>query len=212
MIVKRWMEFLAKNVRKREDINRWVKVITLPESLRCPLDLTINANFEVLSHFLGKRYGFDNIGAWSWLSVCVWTSSKPPTHAHKNHSSHLWRKKNKYRHSAKDMFNRMDLKSFHKWFIREIRTWVRFLTGVYENKREDERRPNKSIKELKAENKELAELKIVCCWRCQNEEIKRLKRERARTWAWMIVKQEMAWNRLVWKVWKSYLKKTLIEV
>ncbi len=54
-------------------------------------------------------------------------------------------KKNKYRHSAKDMFNRTDLKSFLR-FIREIRTWFGFDVGVYENKREDERLPNKSIK------------------------------------------------------------------
>ncbi len=55
--------------------------------------------------------------------------------------------------------------------------------GVYENKREDERLPSKSIKELKAENKELAELKIVCLLKLkkQSEEIKRLKRENERT-------------------------------
>ncbi len=48
--------------------------------------------------------------------------------------------------------------------------------GVYENKREDERLPNKSIKELKAENKGLAELKCMFAEaEKQNEEIKRLK-------------------------------------
>ncbi len=38
-----------------------------------------------------------------------------------------------------------------------------FDVGVYENKREAERLPNKSIKELKVENKELAELKSYVC-------------------------------------------------
>ncbi len=42
-------------------------------------------------------------------------------------------------------------------FIREIRTWVRFWRGrVWKQAWEDERLPNKSIKELKAENNELA--------------------------------------------------------
>ncbi len=71
------------------------------------------------------------------------------------------------------------------------------LTGVYENKREDERLPNKSIKELKAENKELAELKFVCLLKLKNrmKKLNRLKaeneRERGRN---ELLKQEMAFK------------------
>ncbi len=46
-----------------------------------------------------------------------------------------------------------------------------------ENKREDERLPNKSIKELKAENKTRVKNRMFAEAKCQNEEIKRLKRE-----------------------------------
>ena len=71
-------------------------------------------------------------------------------------------KKNKFRHSAKDMFNRADLKSFHLDLSKRMEKEFGFDVGIYENKREDERLPNKSIKELKAENKELADLKREC--------------------------------------------------
>ncbi len=58
----------------------------------------------------------------------------------------MTKKENKYRHSAKDMFNRTDEKSFTRIYpwdrTSSVLTW-----GVYENKREDEL-PNKSIKEL----------------------------------------------------------------
>ncbi len=56
------MEFLAKSVRKREDIN-WVGswVITLPESHLDVLRADKRKFFEVRHDFLGKRYGFDNI-------------------------------------------------------------------------------------------------------------------------------------------------------
>ncbi len=40
-------------------------------------------------------------------------------------------------HSAKDMFNRTDLKSFHKDLSVRPRTWL--VTWACENKREDER-------------------------------------------------------------------------
>ena len=91
-------------------------------------------------------------------------------------------KKNKFRHSAKDMFNRADLKSFHKDLSVRLEREFGFDVGVYENKREDERLPNKSIKELKTENKKLAELKnrMFAEAEKQNDEIKRLKRENER--------------------------------
>ncbi len=89
----------AKNVRKREDIN-WVGswVITLQEGLqKASSEADKRKFFEVCHDFLGKRYGFDNI-------VGAATSmDKVTPHAHKNPPVIYDEKKNKYRHSAKDM-------------------------------------------------------------------------------------------------------------
>lgn len=177
-VKNRAMEFLAKNVRKREDIN-WVGswVITLPESLQGSSEADKRKFFEVCHDFLGKRYGFDNIvGAYVHLDETT-------PHMHTKITPVFFdEKKNKVRHSAKDMFNRADLKSFHKDLSVRLEREFGFDVGVYENKREDERLPNKSIKELKAENKKLAELKnrMFAEAEKQNDEIKRLKRENER--------------------------------
>lgn len=177
-VKNRAMEFLAKNVRNREDVN-WVGswVITLPESLHTSSEADKRKFFEVCHDFLGKRYGFDNIvGAYVHLDETT-------PHMHTKITPVFFdEKKNKVRHSAKDMFNRADLKSFHKDLSVRLEREFGFDVGVYENKREDERLPNKSIKELKAENKKLAELKnrMFAEAEKQNEEIKRLKRENER--------------------------------
>lgn len=177
-VKNRAMEYLAKNVRKREDIN-WVGswVITLPESLHGSSEADKRKFFEVCHDFLGKRYGFDNIvGAYVHLDETT-------PHMHTKITPVLFDKeKNKHRHSAKDMFNRADLKSFHKDLSVRLEREFGFDVGVYENKREDERLPNKSIKELKLDNKKLAELKnrMLAEAEKQNDEIKRLKRENER--------------------------------
>lgn len=189
-VKNRAMEFLAKNVRNREDIN-WVGswVITLPESLHTSSEADKRKFFEVCHDFLGKRYGFDNI-----VGAYVHMDETTP-HMHTKITPVRYdEKKNKYRHSAKDMFNRADLKSFHKDLSVRLEREFGFDVGVYENKREDERLPNKSIKELKSENKRLAELKneMLVEAKKQNEEINRLKRanerERERN---ELLKQEM---------------------
>lgn len=177
-VKNRAMEFLAKNVRNREDIN-WVGswVITLPESLHTSSEADKRKFFEVCHDFLGKRYGFDNI-----VGAYVHMDETTP-HMHTKITPVRYdEKKNKYRHSAKDMFNRADLKSFHKDLSVRLEHEFGFDVGVYENKREDERLPNKSIKELKSENKRLAELKneMLVEAKKQNEEINRLKRENER--------------------------------
>ncbi len=81
---------LAKNVRKREDINwvgsSWVITFTRePTEKRPQKRLTKHQiAFESLSHdFLGKRYGLLSGGGH------VPHGQNNPTHAHKNHSSHL---------------------------------------------------------------------------------------------------------------------------
>ena len=110
------------------------------------------------------------------------------------------------------MFNRADLKSFHLDLSKRMEKEFGFDVGIYENKREDERLPNKSIKELKAENKELADLKkrMLAEAKEQNEEIKRLKREAERERERNeLLKQEMARTSLLEKVRLSSLKKTL---
>ncbi len=73
----------------------------------------------------------------------------------------------------------------------------------------------KSLK-LKAENKELAELKIVCLLKLKSlsEEIKRLKRKvRARTWAeWCLSRNSSNWLYLKGSKEKLFEEKTLIEL
>lgn len=177
-VKNRAMEFLAKNVRNREDVN-WVGswVITLPESLHTSSEADKRKFFEVCHDFLGNRYGFDNI-----VGAYVHMDETTP-HMHTKITPVIYdEKKNKHRHSAKDMFNRTDLKSFHEDLSVRLEREFGFDVGVYENKREDERLPNKSIKELKAENKKLAELKnrMFAEAEKQNDEIKRLKRENER--------------------------------
>ncbi len=72
-------------------------------------------------------------------------------HMHTKITPVIYDERNKYRHSAKDMFNRTDLKLSHKDLSVRLEREFSFDVGVYENnKREDERLPNKSIKELKA--------------------------------------------------------------
>lgn len=197
-VKNRAMEFLAKNVRKREDVN-WVGswVITLPESLQGASEAQKRKFFEVCHDFLGKRYGFDNI-----VGAYVHMDETTP-HMHTKITPVLYdEKKNKFRHSAKDMFNRADLKSFHLDLSKRMEKEFGFDVGIYENKREDERLPNKSIKELKAENKELADLKkrMLAEAKEQNEEIKRLKREAERERERNeLLKQEMAQTSLLEK-------------
>lgn len=197
-VKNRAMEFLAKNVRKRDDVN-WVGswVITLPESLHTSSEADKRKFFEVCHDFLGKRYGFDNI-----VGAYVHMDETTP-HMHTKITPVRYdEKKNKYRHSAKDMFNRADLKSFHKDLSVRLEHEFGFDVGVYENKREDERLPNKSIKELKSENKRLAELKneMLVEAKKQNEEINRLKRENERERERNeLLKQEMAQTGLLAK-------------
>ncbi len=83
-------------------------------------------------------------------------------------------KENKYRHSCQDMFNRTDLNPFTR-VIRDQEREFGFDVGVYETSEKMKALPNKLI-ELKAENKELAELKNRMFKEAekQNEEIKRL--------------------------------------
>lgn len=210
-VKNRAMEYLAKNVRKREDVN-WVGswVITLPESLQASSEADKRKFFEVCHDFLADRYGFNNIvGAYVHLDETT-------PHMHTKITPVLYdEKKNKYRHSAKDMFNRTDLKSFHKDLSVRLEREFGFDVGVYENKREDERLPNKSIKELKADNKKLAELKnrMLAEAEKQNEEIKRLKRENERERERNeLLKQEMAQTGLFEKVKEKLFEKEVDRV
>ncbi len=161
-----------------------VKILTVGSCLvwryqrayKRPQRLT-NANSLKLRHdFLGKVMAFDNVGG-------VRPHGRTTPHMHTKITPVIYdEKKNKYRHSVTTCSIERT-KILHKGLsVTERVRW----RGVYENKREDERLLNKSIKELKAENKELAEkIAYVCRSEKQNEEIKRLKRERARTYEWI---------------------------
>ena len=125
-VKNRAMEFLAKHVRNREDIN-WVGswVITLPESLHTSSEADKRKFFEVCHDFLGKRYGFDNI-----VGAYVHMDETTP-HMHTKITPVRYdEKKNKFRHSAKDMFNRADLKSFHKDLSVRLEREFGFDVGV----------------------------------------------------------------------------------
>ncbi len=60
---------------------------------------------------------------------------------------------------CEDMFNRADRKSFHLIYPNNGKGALDLMLESMKTNAEDERLPNKSIKELKAENKELADLK-----------------------------------------------------
>ncbi len=79
------------------------------------------------------------------------------------------------------MFNRTDLKPFHKDLSVRLEREFGFDGRVWKTSEKMSACLNKSIKELKAENKELAEQKSYTAEaEKQNEEIKRLKRENER--------------------------------
>ncbi len=98
--IEQWIP--AKNVRKREDINWVVKVITLPESLQASSEADKRKFFEVCHDFLGKRYGFDNIVGRSPHGRTTYTCTQ------KSLQSSMTKKTNTI--GRGDMFNRMDLK------------------------------------------------------------------------------------------------------
>ncbi len=193
------MEFLAKTSVSVKILT--VKV-TLPESLQASPEADKRKILWSLSRLSGKRYGFDNI-----VGAHVHMDETTP-HMHTKSLQSSMTKERCHRHSAKDMFNRTDLKSFHKWFIREreFGSW----RGRMKTSEKMKALAYQSIKELKAENKELAELKIVCLLKLKSR-MKKLNvwaRERARTWAGNeLLKQEMAQTGLFEKVKEKLFEK-----
>lgn len=152
-IKRRAEKYMAKNVRKRGDIN-WVGswVVTLPESLKNADLGSQRIFFEETTRFLAERYGKPNI-----ISAYVHNDETTP-HIHVKITPVIFdEKKNKYRYSAKEMFNRADLQTFHPDLSKYLEKVFGRDIGIYLDKKEGERLPNKTIKELKAENKRLDE-------------------------------------------------------
>ncbi len=84
-----------------------VGLLRYQRSLQAPPEADKRANsLSPVTTFLGKRYGFDNIIGGD--------SHVKQLHMHTKITPVIYDEENKYRHSAKDMFNRTDLKSFHK--------------------------------------------------------------------------------------------------
>ncbi len=76
------MEFLAKTSVSVKMLTGWSSwVITLPEPTSV-LRADKRKFFEVCHDFLGKRYGFDIVGA-------ATSMDETTPHMHTNHSSHL---------------------------------------------------------------------------------------------------------------------------
>lgn len=155
-IKRRGEQYLAKNVVNRANI-KWVGswVITLPESLKQASDEDKRRFFVTAHEFLVRRYGYDNV-----VGAYVHMDETTP-HMHAKITPVLWdEKKGKFRHSAKDMFHKGELYEFHQHFSRFMEQEFGFDVGVVDrNKDKTKRVPNKSISELKAENKKLEGIK-----------------------------------------------------
>lgn len=155
-IKQRGEKYLAKNVINRSNIN-WAGswVITLPEKLREASDEDKRRFFVTAHEFLVRRYGRDNV-----VGAYVHMDETTP-HMHAKITPVLWdEKKQKFRHSAKDMFHKGELYEFHQHLSRFMEQEFGFDVGVVDrNKDKSKRVPNKSISELKAENKKLAGIK-----------------------------------------------------
>ncbi len=165
--IEQWNS-LAKNVRKREDIN-WVGswVITLQRYKR-PQRLTNAEFFEVCHDFPGA----------SVMALIISWGVRPhgPKQPHtctQNHSSHLWRKKEKQIPSFCQGHVQSNGSKNPFWIYPWIRTVVRLHNGRVWKQAWRWALANKSIKELKAENKERwprVKKSYVCwSWKAKNE-------------------------------------------
>ena len=155
-IKQRGEKYLAKNVVNRSNVNwcgSWV--ITLPEKLKEASDEDKRRFFVTAHEFLVRRYGYDNV-----VGAYVHNDETTP-HMHAKITPVLWdEKKGKFRHSAKDMFHKGELYEFHQHLSRFMEQEFGFDVGVVDrNKDKSKPKPNKSIAELKAENKKLEGIK-----------------------------------------------------
>lgn len=155
-IKQRGEKYLAKNVVNRSNVN-WAGswVITLPESLREAPEEAQKKFFIVAHDFLVRRYGYENI-----VSAYVHNDESTP-HMHAKITPVIWdREKQKYRHSAKDMFDKGELYEFHQHLARRMEQEFGFDVGVVDKGKDKAKRlPNKSVEELKAETRKLNEIK-----------------------------------------------------
>lgn len=157
-IKMRGMQYLAKNVVNRDNIN-WAGswVLTLPEKLKGASDEEQRKFFQVAHDFMAERYGYDNL-----VGAYVHMDESTP-HMHVKITPVIYdKKKGKYRHSAKDMFDKKDLAFFHQHLSERMIKEFGYDVGVIGDsvdRAKGERLPNKSIAELKADNKKLNQLK-----------------------------------------------------
>ena len=176
-IKQRGEKYLAKNVVNRSNVN-WAGswVITLPESLREAPEEAQKKFFIVAHDFLVRRYGYENI-----VSAYVHNDESTP-HMHAKITPVIWdREKQKYRHSAKDMFDKGELYEFHQHLARRMEQEFGFDVGVVDKGKDKTKRlPNKSVEELKAETRKLNEIKSRMIEEAsqKEEEIKALKQEK----------------------------------
>lgn len=176
-IKQRGEKYLAKNVVNRSNVN-WAGswVITLPESLREAPEEAQKKFFIVAHDFLVRRYGYENI-----VSAYVHNDESNP-HMHAKITPVIWdREKQKYRHSAKDMFDKGELYEFHQHLARRMEQEFGFDVGVVDKGKDKAKRlPNKSVEELKAETRKLNEIKTRMMEEAlqKENEIKALKQEK----------------------------------
>lgn len=180
-IKQKGLQYLHKNVVNRSNIN-WAGswVITLPQSLAEASDDDKRLFFQTAHDFMAERYGYDNI-----VGAYVHMDETTP-HMHTKIVPLLWdEKKGRYRHSAKDMFDKGDLAFFHQHLSERMEQVFGFDVGIVgdsKDKKKDERLPNKTIAELKAETKKLNEIKSNLLQEAEErqEEVKSLRQEKQR--------------------------------
>ena len=157
-IKMRGMQYLAKNVVNRDNIN-WAGswVLTLPEQMKDKSPEEQKRFFQVAHDFMAERYGYDNI-----VGAYVHNDESTP-HMHVKITPVIFdNKKGKYRHSAKDMFDKKDLAFFHQHLSERMFQEFGYDVGVIGDsvdRAKGERLPNRTIAELKADNKKLSQLK-----------------------------------------------------
>lgn len=198
-ILSRGRQYLAKNVVNREDVN-WVGswVVTLPEALKnAPADVQ-KKFFKSTTAFMENRYGHDNI-----VGAYVHNDETTP-HVHFKVTPVFFdRQKRKWRFSAKEMFDKTDLKTFHADLSKHLEREFGYDVGVYnENSKAKGKVPNKSIQELKRETLDMADLKqkVSDDVHKKSEELKKLNDKKK------LIQEEMESGSVLDK-----LKKKLVE-
>lgn len=148
-------QFIKERIKElkclnRKDVNVMMSwVVTLPKEMNEKPVSEQRRFFEKSYEFLKERYGADNV-----VSAYVHMDESQP-HMHFAYTPVCWDEKTqKYKFNAKKVGSRKDLQTFHDDFDKEMTKQMGYITGVRNGATEI----NKSISELKAIQKKMAEI------------------------------------------------------